>query len=297
MEPSHTLHATAARRARVVAELLAQVGDVHVDRALAHHRVAAARLAEERVARHHAPGPPRERHEEVELHPRELDALPRHARLAAREVDDDGARAELGGGAAGLRAAEDGAEAREELPGGDGLREVVVGAELEAHHPVGLVAAGREHEDGDVAPRADAAAHLEAVEAGHHHVEEDGVVAAPLEHGEAAAPVGGVRRRDVVLREVGGDELGEAGVVVDVQHPDRHGGAEHIRSAGRRGRAARGVDADAGDVLFEGLVARPAVVRPGADGAPVAGDGAEGEEGDGEPATDHGVVSPAVVVG
>ena len=62
---------------------------------------------------------------------------------------------------------------------------------------------------------ADALAHLDAVQAGHHHVEEHGVEGARLERREALAAVGRHGDREAVLVEVAREQLVEAGVVVD----------------------------------------------------------------------------------
>ena len=76
----------------------------------------------------------------------------------------------------------------------EGLREVVLGAELDApHHALELIE-GRDHEHGNVAQGRVALHALEelvAVEAGHHHVEEgqvDGRPAAERSASRAAAP-------------------------------------------------------------------------------------------------------------
>ena len=80
-----------------------------------------------------------------------------------------------GFGGAGAGAPQDRAHAREQLAGVEGLRHVIVGADVEAGDAVRVLAARREHDDGDVVSSADAAAHLEAVDARKHDVEEDDV--------------------------------------------------------------------------------------------------------------------------
>jgi hypothetical protein len=61
------------------------------------------------------------------------------------------------------------------------LRDVVVGAELEAEHLVELLAARGQHDDRDVALTAKSLADLEPVEAGKHDVEHDEVDVVLLE--------------------------------------------------------------------------------------------------------------------
>src|SRR3954468_15390210 len=69
------------------AELLADRGDVHVDRAIRHEDVGAHRLVHELVARQHAPARADQRRKELELGERELDRLAAHDDLVPRGVD------------------------------------------------------------------------------------------------------------------------------------------------------------------------------------------------------------------
>ncbi len=76
------------------------------------------------------------------------------------------------------RAAQQRAHARDQLAHAEWLRQVVVGAALEAEHFVGLFAAGRQHQDRDVAVgrlSPDRPAHRDAVESRQHQVEHDDV--------------------------------------------------------------------------------------------------------------------------
>ena len=77
--------------------------------------------------------------------------------------------------AAPLDAAQQRLDPRDELAHRERLGHVVVGADAEADEHVGLVVAGGEHEDRDRALGLDAAADLEAVDAGQHDVEHDDV--------------------------------------------------------------------------------------------------------------------------
>ncbi len=210
------------RRRRIIAQLLAQVADVHVHHALAHHHVAAPGLGQQRVAGHHPPGPPHQRHQDVELDARQLHVAAGLRDAPRGHVDGEAGHGDLLIDRVRPRAAQHGPQARQQLPGAEGLGEVVVGAQLEAHHPVGLVAAGRQHDDRHRGARADAAAHLQAVEAGHHHVQQHRVEGALLQRGQALRPVGGVREVHVVLGEVGLEQLREPRVVVDEEHPGGH---------------------------------------------------------------------------
>src|SRR5207249_5150078 len=79
----------------------------------------------------------------------ELDGRPRHVDLMAHGVDRDGAGAQHARIGGWPRPPEYGADARDQLLGGERLDDVVVGTHLEAHHTVYLVSLGREHDDRD----------------------------------------------------------------------------------------------------------------------------------------------------
>ena len=65
-----------------------------------------------------------------------------------------------------LRPPQHGLDARDQLARAEGLGHVVVGAELEAEHPVDLLVARRERDHRRLAERPDAPADLEPVDAG-----------------------------------------------------------------------------------------------------------------------------------
>ena len=73
-------------------------------------------------------------------------------------------------------AAQKGAHAGDELAHAEGLRQVVVAADLEAHHLVELGVARGEEQHGHRGLRAQTAAQLVAVHAGQHDVEHEQVV-------------------------------------------------------------------------------------------------------------------------
>jgi len=77
--------------------------------------------------------------------------------------------------AGGGRSAQQGADATAELPDREGLRDVVVGAELEAEHLVQLVVASGQHDDRHFALGPQTLADFEPVELREHDVEHDEV--------------------------------------------------------------------------------------------------------------------------
>ena len=91
--------------------------------------------------------------------------------------------------------AQDGAHAHRELARRERLRHVVVGAELEPDDAVGLLAARRQQDHGQVGASADPAAELEAVGAGQHHVEHDEARLGRLDQRARVVAVAGLERR------------------------------------------------------------------------------------------------------
>ena len=86
-----------------------------------------------------------------------------------------------------------------QLPHRERLGEVVVRADREPDEQVGLVVAGGEHQHRHRPVGLDPAAHLQAVEAGQHHVEDDEVRLSGAELLDRAGPV----RRDLHAEALG----------------------------------------------------------------------------------------------
>ena len=115
--------------------------------------------------------------EEVELLRRELDLLVTDVHLAAAGVDDGGRR---GVSSALSRSLRSGEERRStdftratSSRGIERLREVVVGADLEADDLVDVLVARGQHQDRDVGGLADPPADLDAVDVREVEVEDD----------------------------------------------------------------------------------------------------------------------------
>jgi len=99
----------------------------------------------------------------------------------------------------------------------EGLGQIVVGADFEAGHTVGLVAEGGEHEHRDLRLASYLAQDVDAVLARQHHVEDHGRVLAGDRAAETLAPV--VHRLDVVAQrlQVIAQKPAELLIVVDQQ--------------------------------------------------------------------------------
>ena len=106
----------------------------------------------------------------------------------------------------------------------EGFRQIVVGADLQPDDPVGVVAAGRQHQDRDGGAGAQAPADLEAVDVGQHDVEHHGVETLAVERVEAVDPGQAAFHREAGGAEIIRDHGGQAGIVIDDQDAFRQDG-------------------------------------------------------------------------
>src|SRR5215207_1647351 len=133
-----------------VAELLAHLCDVHVDRAGVAVPVVTPHAVEDLLAGQREAGALGEVAQQVELLRRELDGLARDAHLAPAGVDRHRTQLhDLGRGAA-VDAPQHRFHPGDELGGRERLRHVVVAAELQAEHPIDFAVAGGEEDDRDL---------------------------------------------------------------------------------------------------------------------------------------------------
>ena len=137
------------------------------------------------------------------LQPAQADVqLPAAEAVAAHACDGVGHR--------GLRAgaAQQGAHARQQLARAEGLGQVVVGAELQPHHAVGLFGAAGEHQDRQrrVLSRR-RARDLHAVLAGQLEVEHEQVDGVARQGRVELAPAGQRRHAQVVLGQIFGSAV------------------------------------------------------------------------------------------
>jgi hypothetical protein len=165
-----------ARPADLGLDLAAEVLHVSVDRALVRFDRDAVQCIQQLPAREDAPRLSDERRQELELGGREVDGSTAHAGTHLRQVDLDVAGPEdLGAGGASSRPAEHRSHARHQLFGTEGFDQVVIGAELEADDPVGLLAPRREHDDGRARRATKLARDVEPVHARQAEIEHDQV--------------------------------------------------------------------------------------------------------------------------
>jgi len=214
----------------VVAELATEGPDVDIDGTVDAVVKALAEGLDQLLAGFDAAAGAGEGEEEIELEGGELEGQIVEGGEVGGGIDAEGTDDEIGLGLAGGRgggagiAPDDGAEAGEELAGGECLGEIIIGAHLEADDTVGLIAPGGEHEDGDLGTGADAHEDLEAIDAREHHIENDGVEG--LREGALDARKAVVLCLDVVAEglEVIGNESAELAFIIDDEDAGGGGG-------------------------------------------------------------------------
>lgn len=130
---------------------------------------------EQLLAGHHGTGVLGQHGQHIELLGGEHDLVAVHQHPAGTSIDlqaAGGAPVRLGGG---LAPTGDGTNSGHQLAEAEGLDHVVVGAQLEAHHAVDLVAPRRQEDDGHVGQGPHPPAHLVAVDVGQADVEQHDV--------------------------------------------------------------------------------------------------------------------------
>src|SRR5215218_8797469 len=230
-----------ARVSRIVAELAADAADVHVEGLRRAEPVRVPDLVDQALARHDRAGVANQQVHQLELLAAQLEYVSVERHLAPGGVEAylaDLERPVLTGLRCG-NAAQDGADPRNDFAAAERLHHVVVGAELEPDHPVGLLAAGGEHDDRNLRALPQLAADVEAGAVGQHHVEEHevGVAARLLERlGDRA----GDQRLEAFAAEHLREGLDDRGLVLDEKDcalGPAHGG---IVTTARRRRGERG---------------------------------------------------------
>src|SRR5262245_21422420 len=137
--------------AGIVAELLAEPGDEHVDRAVVGLPVEAARGLQDAVAGEDAPAVPHEEREQLELGGGELEGAALEPRRARVPLDLERPHLHRLARLRAGPAAQNRLEACHQLARFERLGQVVVGPQLEPDDAVHDAAAGGEHDDGHAA--------------------------------------------------------------------------------------------------------------------------------------------------
>ena len=151
----------------VVLDGLPDPRDVHVDAAIERFEVLAPDELHQGIAGQHLARAARESPEQLELVAGDRPLLAFEPHDPGGAIDLQRPEPERLRFRARPRApAEDRAQTGEQLAGVEGLRQVVVGADLEAHDPVRGIAPRGEHQDGDVGLGPGAPAEIEAVPSG-----------------------------------------------------------------------------------------------------------------------------------
>ena len=166
-------------------------------------------------ARPDATGLAGEGRQELELGRRQGHGTVGHGHPAADQVEHEVARHDaLVGEGHGLGPAQDRPDARDELAGAEGLDHVVVGAELQAGHPVRLVAARGEDEDRHARVAADGADDVEAVDPRQAQVQDEGVRPACTDERQRGRAVARRDDGEPGVLEVVADDAGDLRLVL-----------------------------------------------------------------------------------
>ncbi len=196
-----------------------------VDGARLTREVRAPHPLEEDIAGEHHARLPRECGEEVELTRAKPEAALADVGLAAPRIDPQ--LADLEGSIAadrGVGAPEDSLHPRHQGSRIEGLRDVVVRAELEPDDRIDVVGPCGQHQDRGLAAAPNLAADLEAVDLGEHEVQHDEVGIVPGMQGKRLLAIGRGDHAEALLLEVQPDEVDDVPLVVD--HEDRFHGPE-----------------------------------------------------------------------
>src|SRR5256885_5015352 len=204
-----------------VVQLAAQRLDVHVDGAIANDHVAAPDSVEDLAALEDPARAAQEERQQVELRAREREVVLANGRLAGARIQRELAGAErlLLRLSALRRPPQDRPDPRRDLARRERLEHVVVGADLQADHPVRLLVAAGEDDHRDVAARAQRTEEIEPVPVGQHQIEDEQIDFA----GESARlpERGRLRNLEPVAPKGEGETLADGGLVVD-EEDGRH---------------------------------------------------------------------------
>jgi hypothetical protein len=189
------------------------------------------------LARQHTAGAPQEDGQDVEFEAGHLQRRPVDLDGATRGIQSQAAVPVQHAGVApdllACPSAENRLDARHEFAHAERLAHVIVCAKLQADDAVGLLAAGGDHDDGQVAGGAKLAAHLEPVHLGQHHVQQNQIRLCLARKAQSLTPVGRHQNFEVGGAQVVSEQIRDRGFVIDDE--DAGGHASMIASfCGRR---------------------------------------------------------------
>ena len=130
----------------------------------------------------------------------------------------------------GRRAPQDGFDAGNDLARAEGLDDIIVRAHFKPQNAVDFLAAGGEHDDGELALFADSLTDLHAGHPGHHLIQKHQVVMLFFDHFKRLlAVVGGIMEKFLVI-QIQGERLMDDGVIVADQDARCFAHGDHLRS-------------------------------------------------------------------
>ena len=197
--------------------------DVDIKGAVERIGLAIVEGASQIIARDDATGGTDEDFEDVEFERGDFDfaAVAQHLPCAGVEADaidfeDTRFQSRLSSGTA-----EDGLHAGEEFVGAEGLGEIVVGAGVQTGYAVVVFSARGEHDYRNGALAADLMEGFEAIQPGHHDVEQDKIKVAFQDARQTLFAIAREGKWDLMAREILGHESGEFRVIVDQKDGNR----------------------------------------------------------------------------
>ena len=160
--------------------------------------------------------------QQIELEGRHVDDLAIEPHLPGSGVEGESRVLEAAGCIGNRRnPAQDGPHPCRELPWGERLDDVVIGAQLESEQAIHFLAPGREEDDRHVGGLPQLREHRVPVELGQHDIEHDQRGIPLLDQREGGLPIGGLEGLEAISLEIGDDDLPDHRFVIDDQ--DRRG--------------------------------------------------------------------------
>jgi hypothetical protein len=200
-------------------KLAAKIADVRVDAAVKGGEVAAQDIADQVLPTDCGSGYPKQGGEKIKLDCGEIDGRAAAVNCSGASIQIDIAESERGGARTlGSGSSQDGADARHQLGGIEGLGQIIVGSQVQAPDAVMGVAPRCKHKDRSARALTNTAEDVEAVGVRHHNVQQDERVVIGEGAFHTGVAAGSPTDLETLAREVTGDEAAEFGIVVYYQH-------------------------------------------------------------------------------